>query len=77
MVKILIQTAAVLSIDLNAKRTNGKTASYLACQGGSSDVVKIFMENSTFLSIDLNTMAEMDCLLFVFSVSILKDWLRS
>ena len=42
-------------IDVNAK-TFDDTAFSLACQGGFSDVVKIFLDNAAALSIDLNVM---------------------
>ena len=40
----------------NAIDNSGKTASSVACQRGHADVVKIFMQKASDLSIDLNTM---------------------
>ena len=43
-----------LNIDFNAKDTSGLTALIFACYNGHSDVVKIIMESSISLGIDLN-----------------------
>ena len=53
MVKVFMQKAAILQIDLEAKEaTYGYTGFLWACGGGHSDVVKIFMKNAVI--VDLN-----------------------
>ena len=53
VVKVFMQKAAILGIDLEAKEaTYGYTGFLWACTGGHSDVVKIFMKNAAI--IDLN-----------------------
>ena len=54
MVKIFLDNAANLSIDISKEADNGLTAFHVACFKGYSDVVKTFLENATALSIDLN-----------------------
>ena len=54
MIRIFIEYASTLSIDLNQKTQNGQTAFHMACGRGQLEVVQIFMENSTPLSIDLS-----------------------
>ena len=54
MVKIFMENAAPLRINLNAIEEDGMTAFHYACERGHTDVVKIFMENAPFLSLDLN-----------------------
>ena len=53
MVKILMDNAANLGIDLNETDVYGRTAFISACINGHSAVVKIFMENAASLKIDL------------------------
>ena len=48
-----MENAAALSIDLNAVE-NVLTGFHYAYKRGHLDVVKIFMENAPFLSLDLN-----------------------
>jgi ankyrin repeat protein len=55
VVRIFMEYASTLSIDLNQKTQNGQTAFHLACRRGHLELVKIFMENSTPLSINLST----------------------
>ena len=54
VVKIFMENAAALSIDLNRVDQSGVTGFYYACEKGHSDVVNIFMENASTLGIDLN-----------------------
>ena len=53
IVELLIKDTD-LNIEFNAKDTAGRTALILACFNRHSDVVKIIMENSINLGIDLN-----------------------
>ena len=64
VVKIFLQYAVTLNIDLNVKDKDGNTAFHLACQKtacfwesnqGHSDVVKILIENAVTFGVDLNT----------------------
>ena len=55
VVKIFMENAATLSIDLNAKDSHGSPAFHQACREGHTDLVKIFMENACALGIDPNT----------------------
>ena len=45
VVKIFMENATALSIDLNKIDNDGLTAFHVACIKGSLDVVKIFIEN--------------------------------
>ena len=54
VVKIFMQKASDLSIDLNTEDNDGITGFHHACESGDSDLVKIFMQNAADLSIDLN-----------------------
>ena len=56
VVKIIMENAAALSIDLNAKCTDySSTGFHRACGRGHSDVIKIFLENELSLNLDLNS----------------------
>ena len=44
----------MLSVNIHEINENGRTAFHLACRRGNSDVVKIFLENASTLSFDLN-----------------------
>ena len=52
MVKIFLENAAALSIDLNVTKSNGWTGFHYACDLGHLDVVKIVMENAKVLRED-------------------------
>ena len=54
MVKIFIENAAALKINLNIIDSSGLTGFHRACYHGHLDVVKIFIENAEALKIDLN-----------------------
>ena len=56
VVKIFMENAAALSIDLNTKCTDyNSTGFHRACGRGHSDVIKIFLENELSLNLDLNS----------------------
>ena len=52
--KIFMEKAATLGIDLNTKDNNGLTGFDQVCQRFDQDLVKMFFENATKLSFDLN-----------------------
>ena len=54
VVKIFMQYAATLRIDVNLKDKSGFTAFHWACRNRHSDIVRIFMEYAATLSIDIN-----------------------
>ena len=56
VVKIIMENAAALSIDLNTKCTDYKCMGFhYACDRGHSDVFKIFLDNELSLNLDLNS----------------------
>ena len=54
MVKIFLENAVALSIDLNMKEDCGLSGFHIACGNGHLEVVKILMESALNLSIDLH-----------------------
>ena len=54
VVKVFMQNAADLSIDLNTEDNDGITGFHHACESGDSDIVSIFMEIPAALSITPN-----------------------
>ena len=56
VVKIFMENAAALSIDLTKKCTDYSTTGFhRACAKGHTDVIKIFLENELSLNLDLNS----------------------
>ena len=54
LVKIFMENAAILRIDLNIKNNFGTPTLHRACRNGKSYLVKIFMDYAGTYGIDLN-----------------------
>ena len=54
VVKLLLENADNLNIDLNARTRAGWTALMYACASGNPDIVKLFLDYSGPIEIDVN-----------------------
>ena len=83
MVKIFIENATALSIDLNTIDNYNKTGFYLACENGHLGVMKIFIENAEALRTDFEVTDELTndfyaCVRRHPNVfKLLKEWIRT